>query len=128
MAASATFSTQQGLAYVVAAHGVLQRQSDARKCPVAQLQTLLALHTLNEATIGLNATTRQLGQVMQLSPPLLRSYVRALEARGYVERVRFFRRGPRLLKLTAEGQAVVQRCQRALKRAAGQVLEWTAHQ
>lgn len=123
MAASATLSAQQGLAYVVAAHGVLQRQSVRTTCPVAQLQTLLALHALNEASPYLNASTGQLGQVMQLSLPLLRGYVRQLVTRLYVKRERLFRRGPLLLKLTPEGKLVAAACQRELKRAAAQVLE-----
>lgn len=123
MAAPATLSAQQGLAYVVAAHGVLQRQSVRTTCPVAQLQTLLALHTLNEASPYLNASTGHLCQVMQLSSPLLRGYVRELLARTYVARERLFRRGPRLLRLTPEGKQVVAACQRELKRAAAQVLE-----
>lgn len=124
MAASATLSAQQGLAYVVAAHGVLQRQSTRTSCPVAQLQTLLALHALNEATAyTLPASTGQLCQVMQLSPPLLRSYVRELVARTYVEKIRLYRRGPLLLKLTLEGKLMAAACQRELKRAAAQVLE-----
>jgi hypothetical protein len=124
MAAPATLSAQQGLAYVVAAHGVLQRQSVRTTCPVAQLQTLLALHTLNESASYLYASTGQLGKVMQLQLPLLRGYVRELVTRRYVEYVRFYKRGPRLLKLTGEGQTVARGCQIALKRGAGQVLTW----
>jgi DNA-binding MarR family transcriptional regulator len=124
MAATTTLSAQQGLAYVVVAHGVLQRQSARTTCPVAQLQTLLALHTLNEASRMVNASTGQLGQVMQLSLPLLRSYVRKLVARKYVEQVRFYKRGARLLKLTTEGNIVATACQREIRRAAMRVLDW----
>jgi len=124
MATPATLSAQQGLAYVVAAHGVLQRQSVRTSCPVAQLQTLLALHTLNESATYLYASTGQLGKVMQLQLPLLRSYVRELITRRYVEYVRFYKRGPRLLKLTGEGKTAAEGCQHAMKRAAAQVLDW----
>jgi|GEM_PF-2727465 len=127
MAATATFEAKQGVAYVVGAHGVLLAESARTKCPVSQLQTLLALYTLNEAAC-LPASPGQLCQVMHLSPPLLRGYVRALEARGYLVRERFFRRGQRLLKLTPAGQQEAEHCQRALRRAAERVLEWQLHQ
>lgn len=126
MQKSATLTTQQGMAYFIAAHGVLQQQSVRNKCPVALLHTLLALETMNSESIYLPARTTQLQQVMQISLPLLRSYIRELEARKYVERERFFRRGPRLLKLTREGKSLVRDCQRAMRDSAERVLEWQA--
>jgi DNA-binding MarR family transcriptional regulator len=132
MATSGTLTTQQhiqqdtqrGVAYFIAAHGVLQQQSKRTKCPVALLHTLLALEAMNSASYYLNARTTQLQQVMQISLPLLRSYVRELESRKYLERVRFFRRGPLLLKLTAEGKSLVASCRREMRHSATQVLEW----
>lgn len=116
-------ATRQGLAYVVAAHGVLQKHTARTKCPAALLHTLLALHTVNEDSPALPASTGQLHEVMRIQLPLLRAYLRELTSRGYVKRERFFRRGPQLLKLTASGQAVARDCQRDLRHAAGQVLE-----
>jgi DNA-binding HxlR family transcriptional regulator len=124
MATTATLATQQGIAYVIAAHGVLQRQSVRSKCPVALLHTLLALESMNTSQDYLPARTSELQRVMQISLPLLRGYVRELAARKYVERVSFFRRGPRLLRLTKEGKSLVGACQRAMRDSAARVLEW----
>lgn len=126
MPVSTALPARQGLAYLVAAHGVLQRQSKSTKCPEAQLLTLLALHTMQDEYPA--ASTKQLHEVMQISLPLLRGYVRELTARGYVERVRFYRRGARLLQLTKEGKSVAHVCQRELRGSASRVLEWRAHQ
>lgn len=112
------------MAYVVALHGVLQQQSVHTKCPVALLQTLLALDAMHAAKLFSAPTAGQLNQVMQLSLPLLRAYLRDLVTRGYVRRERFFRRGPRLLHLTGEGQYVATRCQANLRAAAEKVLAW----
>jgi DNA-binding MarR family transcriptional regulator len=124
MALSPTESAQQGAAYAVALHGVLQQQSVRTKCPVALLQTLLALHAMNAASSYFLPTTGQLNQVMQLSLPLLRGYLRDLVTRGLVRRERFYRRGPQLLHLTGEGRQVAVRCLVNLKQAAAQVLAW----
>lgn len=124
MAISATLPVQQGLAYVIASHGVLQQKSVRHGCPVALLHTLLALESMNATSQSLPARTGELQRVMQLSLPLLRGYVRDLEARGYVRRERFFYRGPRLLRLTTEGEYLAADCRRALAPAAAQVLEW----
>lgn len=126
MASTATLATQQGVAYFIAAHGVLQQQSTRTGCPVALLHTLLALEAMNSTSVALPARTGELQRVMQISLPLLRSYVRELAARNYVERVSFFRRGPRLLRLTREGMSLVSTCQRAMRDSAARVLEWQA--
>ena len=44
---------------------------------------------------------------LQVSLPLVRGYVRDLEARGCIKRERFYRRGPRLLGLTDKGKELV---------------------
>jgi DNA-binding MarR family transcriptional regulator len=126
MVTTATLTTQQGIAYVIASHGILQQHSVRNKCPVALLQTLLALETMNSVPGAMTARTGQLQQVMQISLPLLRSYLRELEARGYVVRERFFRRGPRLLKLTIAGKALLRGLAGNMRAAAKQVLEWQA--
>lgn len=128
MAYSVTLTTQQrmqqGMAYIIASHGVLQRHAVRNKCPVALLQTLLTLDTMNSLPDTLQARTKQLQQVMQISLPLLRGYVRELEQRGYVVRERFFRRGPLLLKLTPAGRGILSGMQGNMRDAAEKVLEW----
>jgi hypothetical protein len=79
MATSPILSTQQGMAYAIASHGVLKKAAARSKCPVALLQTLLALESMDSTATYLPARTKQLQQVMQISLPLLRGYVRELE-------------------------------------------------
>lgn len=122
-----TLTAQQGMAYAIAAHGVLKQASARSKCPVALLQTLLALDVMNSTTsICFPARTKQLQQAMQISLPLLRGYIRDLEQRGYVVRERYFRRGPRLLKLTSAGKVLLGTMKGNMRHAAEQVLDWQA--
>lgn len=124
MLTPAALAIRQGLAYVVVAHGVLHKQAARTKCPAALLHTLLALHAVNDGVpYALPVSTAELQQAVQIRLPLLRGYLRELIGRGYVERERVFRHGPRLLRLTAAGQLVASACQRELKYAAGQLLE-----
>ena len=122
MAVSGTLSTQQGIAYIVAAHGVLQRQARRTGCPAALLHTLLALEALNSREYALSARTSELQQAMRIRLPLLRGYVRDLEQSGYVVRERVFLRGPRLLRLTSTGRGLLSGLAGSLREAAEQVL------
>lgn len=105
------------MASVIAGPGAMRRVATKAKCPAALLYTLLALH-LRDSVWPLPATTAELQEALQASLPLVRSYVRDLEARGCIKRERFYRRGPRLLRLTDKGKDLVQQCQRELKRSA----------
>jgi DNA-binding MarR family transcriptional regulator len=127
MTISPILTTQQGMAYAIASHGVLKRAAARSKCPVALLQTLLALESMDSSCTYSSARTKQLQQVMQLSLPLLRGYVRELEQRGYLVRESFFRRGPRLLKLTPAGRGLLSGMKGNMREAAEKVLEWQLH-
>ncbi len=95
----------------------MRRVASKAKCPAALLHTLLALHLRNR-TWSLPSSTAELQQALQVSLPLVRGYVRDLEARSLLLRVSFYRRGPRLLQLTGKGEDLVRQCQRELRRSA----------
>ncbi|MDO7854429.1 hypothetical protein [Hymenobacter convexus] len=97
--------------------GAMRRVAVKAKCPAALLHTLLALH-LRDCVGYLSPSTADLQESLQVSLPLVRGYVRDLEARGCIKRERFYRRGPRLLRLTDKGKELVRQCQQELKRSA----------
>jgi DNA-binding MarR family transcriptional regulator len=115
---------QQGIAYIIASHGALQQHSKREKCPVALLQTLLTIETMINITGGLAPRPSDVQHAMQISVSLLRKYLRELEERGYMERVRFYRRGALLLKPTSKGTGLLRQLNGNMQKAADKVLEW----
>lgn len=112
-----------GAASAAVASIVLRRLASTERVPAAQLQVLLSVHLVEQSQQYGLLTTAQLGQMQLMSLPLLRGYIRQLEAGGYVRRESFFRRGPRLLQLTSEGRGLARRCAAHIKRAAHSFLD-----
>ena len=96
----------------------MRRVAVKAKCPAALLHALLALHLRDSVCSYAFTVTADLQESLQVSLPLVRGYVRDLEARGCIKRERFYRRGPRLLRLTDRGKDLVRQCQQELKRSA----------
>jgi len=110
------------MAYVVTGSAVLRRVATKEKVPAALLPVLLALHTLAENKL-LGPSSADLRAANLMSLPLLRMYVRELEARKFIVRQKLYRRGPRLLVLTIEGRWLARRCVKQLHTAAKAFLE-----
>jgi DNA-binding MarR family transcriptional regulator len=108
------------LASIVVAGATLRQQSKKHRIGAGPLNVLLTIHLLNDDGWGIAA--RQLAEASLCSSSLLRSYVRQLEARGYLKRYHLhLSRAPRRLCLTATGKTLVGQLLRAMRTAANEV-------
>lgn len=115
-----------GLASAVVAPAALRQLAQRSHVPAALLQVLLSIYLFRCSQPNNILTTPQLSELHLLSLPLLRGYIRQLEAGGYVRRESFFRRGPRLLGLTTPGHVLASQCAAHIRRAAQLFLDGEA--
>lgn len=115
-----------GPASAVVAPAALRQLAHTAHVPAALLQVLLSIHLFEHSQPYALLTTPQLGQFHLLSLPLLRGYIRQLEAGGYVRRESFFRRGPRLVALTSAGHTLASQCATRIRRASQLFLDGEA--
>ena len=105
------------IAYTLVGGAVFRRLAVKEKVPAAQLELLVSIYVLGENQL-LPPSSSDINEAKLMSRPLMRSYIRSLEAKGYLRQERIFQNGPRWLRLTVEGTYLAKRCVGALHTAA----------